>query len=319
MIAPPPDDDHYRMVAEQAGNLVVFLGSDANPDDDAGPWVPGAERLPDDRELAKFLASHAGLKNSLMHLAEAAQYAGALHGEMELFEWVKQVLLVNSAPGPVHTALASLPARLGRIYQMIVTPKYDAALERAFREADEDYDVVVYMAPGTEQAGRFVHVPWDGSQRTIVKPNEYTGLPIVADDLSLRRTVIVRINGAVNDPNAGFTWQDNYVITEDHYIDYFSGRAAEEVVPGQILAKLRRANYLFLGYRISDWRLRVFLQRIWKGPKLGRAKYWAVEHEPDALERDLWQQAGASLYQRSLPGYLKDLYDHLGNHPEAQP
>ena len=96
----------------------------------------------------------------------------------------------------------------------------------------------------------------------------------------------MRINGTVNDPEAGFPWQDNYVITEDHYIDYFSGRAPEEVVPGQVLAKLKRANYLFLGYTIADWRLRVFLQRVWKGSRLGRAKYWAVEYDPDVLERD---------------------------------
>ena len=37
---------------------------------------------------------------------------------------------------------------------MIVTPKYDAALEKAFVEQNEDFDAVVYMAPGTEeQAG----------------------------------------------------------------------------------------------------------------------------------------------------------------------
>jgi SIR2-like domain/TIR domain len=319
VIAPPPDEDHYRMVTSNAGNLVVFLGSGANPDDDAGPWLEGDGRLPNDRELAQYLAAHAGLESSPPHLAEVAQYAGARHGEPELFEWVREVLRVDSAPGPVHRALAGLPERLGGRYQMIVTPKYDAALEKAFAEQNEDFDVVVYMAPGTEPAGRFVHIPWYASPQCIDKPNEYTGLPVVAEDLSLQRTVIVRINGAVNDPDAGFPWQDNYVITEDHYIDYFSGRAAEEIVPGQILAKLRRANCLFLGYTIADWRLRVFLQRVWKGPRLGRAKYWAVEYDPDVLERDLWQQAGVSLYQIRLTDYLNGLYSYLDDHPAAQP
>ena len=319
IIAPPPDEDHYRMVASNAGNLVVFLGSGANPDDDAGPWLAGDGRLPNDEELATYLATHAGLENAPPHLAEVAQYAGARHGEPELFEWIREVLRVDSAPGPVHRALAGLPERLGGHYQMIVTPKYDAALEKAFVEQNEDFDAVVYMAPGTEEAGRFVHMPWYASPQCIDKANEYAGLPIVAEDLSLQRTVIVRINGAVNDPDAGFPWQDNYVITEDHYIDYFSGRASEEVVPGQVLAKLRRANYLFLGYTIADWRLRVFLQRIWKGSRLGRAKYWAVEYDPDVLERDLWQQAGVSLYQIRLTDYLNGLYDYLGDHPAAQP
>jgi len=315
-VAPFPDDDHYRMVASNAGNLVVFLGSGANAGDDDGSWSVGSGRLPDDRELATYLATHVGFENAPFHLAEVAQYAGALYGEMELFQWVTQVLRVDSEPGPVHRYLARLPARVGGRRQMIVTPKYDAALEKAFKEVGEDFDEVVYMAPGTEYAGRFVHLPWDAHPRSIDKPNEYTELPIAAEDRSLRRTVIVRINGAVDDPSVGFQWEDNYVITEDHYIDYLSGRSVEDVVPGQILAKLRRANYLFLGYTIADWRLRVFLQRIWKGAKLGRAKYWAVEREPDILERDLWQQAGVSLYQSSLADYLKGLCDYLDNHPE---
>ncbi len=315
-----PDEDHYRMVARCAGNLVVFLGAGANADDHDGPWSPDSGGLPDDRDLAQYLASHAGLTNAPLHLAEVAQYAGAMHGEIELFGWVRRVVRVDSKPGPVHGYLAGLPARLGKRCQMIVTPKYDAALEKAFREANEDFDVAVYMAPGTDQAGRFVHLPWGEPPRPIGKPNEYAEFPIVTEDRRLRRTVIVRINGAVDDPAAGFPWEDNYVITEDHYIDYLSGRPAEEVVPGQILAKLRKANYLFLGYTIADWPLRVFLQRIWRGARLGRAKYWAVEPQPGVLERDLWQQAGVTLYQSSLTDYLKGLDDFLDDHPgEAQP
>jgi hypothetical protein len=318
-VAAFPDDYHYRMVASHAGNLIVFLGSGANADYEDGPWSADSGRLPDDRELARYLASHAGLTDMPLHLAEVAQYASAIHGEMELFQWITRLLRVDAEPGPVHRYLARLPARLGRRYQMIITPMYDAALEKALIEAGEEFDVVVYMAPGTEQAGRFVHVPWGASPQLIDKPNEYTGLPIAAEDRSLRRTVIVRIHGAVDDPSAGFPWEDNYVITEDHYIDYLSGRSVEEVVPGQILAKLKKANYLFLGYTIADWRLRVFLQRIWKGPKLGRAKYWAIERDPDVLERDLWQQAGVGLYQSNLTDYIRGLYGYLDHHVEEAP
>jgi TIR domain/SIR2-like domain len=319
-VASLPDEDHYRMIARQAGNLVVFVGAGANADDHDGPWSEGSGKLPDDRDLARYLSSHAGLQDAPLHLAEAAQYAGAVHGEMTMFQWVKQALGVESEPSPVHRYLASLPARLGNRYQMIVTPKYDSALEKAFREADERFDVAVYMAPGTTEQGKFVHLPWKALPQTISVPNHYRDFPIIAGEHRLERTIIVRINGGIDDPSAGFPWEDNYVITEDHYIDYLSGSSATEVIPGQLLAKLKRANYLFLGYTIADWRLRVFLQRIWTGPKLGRAKYWAVEREPDALTKDLWQQAGVSLYQSSLTDYLEGLYDFLDDHPDqAQP
>jgi len=320
VVAPHPDEEHYQMVADTADNLVVFLGSGANTGDDDGLWSADSERLPDDRELAAFLAARLGLENTPRQLAEIAQTAGALRGEMELFRWVKQAFPIDSEPGPVHWYLAHLPAQLGGRRQMIVTPKYDVALEKAFIEAGEDFDLVVYKAPGTEQAGRFVHIPWNADPRPIDKPNEYYELPITAGNHSLRRTVIVRISGTVDDPSARLPWEDNYVITEDHYIDFLSGGKADQVVPMQILAKLRKANYLFLGYTIADWRLRVFLQRIFEGPKLGRAKYWAIEHQPDALEGELWRLAGAQLYQSSLTDYLRGLFDYLGSHPgEAQP
>jgi len=135
----------------------------------------------------------------------------------------------------------------------------------------------------------------------------------VAGDGRLRRTVIVWINGAV-DGLLDLHCEDNYVITEDHYINYMNG-SAEEVVPGQILMKLRKSNYLFLGYTIADWRLRVFLKRIWKGPGLGRAQYWAIEHQADALEEDLWRQLNVRLYRSSLADYLQGLHQFLKGQP----
>ena len=65
----------------------------------------------------------------------------------------------------MHRYLARLPRRLEELglekrYQMIVTPKFDVALEQAFLDAKEPFDVAIYMAPGTEYAGRFVHVKW---------------------------------------------------------------------------------------------------------------------------------------------------------------
>lgn len=314
-------EEHYRRVAGHAGSLVVFLGAGANADDRGGPWQAGSGTLPDDQDLALYLASRVGLNDTSPHLAEIAQYAGARYCERDLFNWVTQALTVDAGPGPgpVYRYLAQLPKVLGNRYQLIVTPNYDAALEKAFRDAGEEFDVAVYMAPGSQQdgrivpEGRFVHVPWEGRAHSIEKPNIYSDFPIVAGDGRLRRTVIMWINGAV-DGLLDLHCEDNYVITEDHYINYMNG-SAEEVVPGQILMKLRKSNYLFLGYTIADWRLRVFLKRIWKGPGLGRAQYWAVEHQPDALEEDLWRQLNVRLYRSSLVEYLQGLHQFLKDQP----
>jgi hypothetical protein len=128
--------------------------------------------------------------------------------------------------------------------------------------------------------------------------------------------VIVRISGAVDDVVTGYLWKRNFVITEDHYIDYLGGRPAEEVVPVQILAKLRQASCLFLGYKIADWRLRVFLHWIWQGERLSGATHWAVERDPDVLERQFWQRSGAALYKSRLTDYVTGLDRFLTEHSD---
>jgi SIR2-like domain/TIR domain len=321
---PPPalaaDDEHYQMLVDEADNLVVFLGAGANADDHEGPFREGAAMLPDDTDLADYLAAKIRLQSGHRDLAEVAQYVRMIRGEPNVFRWVKQIVGVDSEPGLVHKYLARLPKRLEELglqkrYPMIVTPKLDLALERALREEQEPFDIAVYMAPGTEYAGRFVHLPWDGDPQPVVTPNEYTNFPIVTDYGELARTVIVRISGAVDDPKTGYRWKSNFVITEDHYIDYLGGRPAEEVVPVQILAKLRQASCLFLGYKIADWRLRVFLHWIWHGERLSEAIHWAVERDPDVLERQFWQRSGVALYKSRLTDYVagfdRFLIEHL--------
>ena len=69
--------------------------------------------------------------------------------------------------------------------------------------------------------------------------------------------------------------RDNFVITEDDYIGYLTQSPVESLIPLQILNKVRDSHFLFLGYRMRDWTLRVFLQRIW-GEQPLEARSWAV-------------------------------------------
>ena len=51
----------------------------------------------------------------------------------------------------------------------------------------------------------------------------------------------------------------------------------------RIGAKLRRSHFLFLGYPLGDWHVRVFLHRLW-GREKPAYRSWAVEAEPDPVE-----------------------------------
>ena len=314
------DEEHYETLAEETDNLVIFLGAGANADDRGGPFQPEAPLLPDDPDLARYLAGKVRLESGRRELAQVAQYARTVRGEPRMFGWVREAIAARAEPGPVHDYLARLPARLKQLgleprCQMIVTPKYDVALEQALRDAKTPFDVAVYMAPGTEHAGRFVHLAWDSAEaHPVLVPNEYHGFPILGDTGELTRTVVVRINGAVDDQRSNYPWKQNYVITEDHYIDYLGGRPAEEVVPGQILAKLRQASCLFLGYNVADWRLRVFLRWIWPGDEQRAATHWAVEPNPELLERHFWPRLGVPLYQSRLSDYIQGFDQYLDAH-----
>ena len=75
----------------------------------------------------------------------------------------------TSSRRPVHALLARLPAYLreqGAPQLLIVTTNYDLALEQAFLEAGEEFDVVSYIAAGPHR-GKFSHLPPSGEPRII--------------------------------------------------------------------------------------------------------------------------------------------------------
>ena len=141
--------------------------------------------LPDDTGLAEFLAAKARMKSGERELAEVAQYARMFRGESRVLSWVKRGLEQQSGAGTrCICTWRRLPKRLEELelqkrYQMIVTPKLDVALEKALRRVGQPFDVAIYIAPGTEHAGRFVHIPWDERKpQVILAPNEYHEFPI---------------------------------------------------------------------------------------------------------------------------------------------
>jgi hypothetical protein len=312
-IVPTPDAAHCEGVLQQMvdeGNLVLFLGSRMT----AGPVgaLAGPASLPDAEKIAAGLAERFGIKPARLDLPEIAQYVYVTKGRPDLYRALRQLLTTDCEPGPVHRFLARFPRTLEELglekrYQLIVTTNFDTALEQAFDDELEPYDLAVYMASGPDK-GKFVHVPPEGAPGPIGYPNSYTKLPI-GIDYELGRTVIVKIHGAVDGNIGDYRWKENYVVTEDHYIDYLSRSPIESLVPVQVLDKLRESHCLFLGYTVRDWNLRVFLKRIWEG-SLG-AKSWAIELDPDVLEKDLWAQSNVDLYMADLADYVDLLQERL--------
>jgi hypothetical protein len=323
-VAPKPDAEHYELVLQaiddEGAPLVVLLGSRVNASDRLESWHPGTG-LPNADELAMRLAIQSHLKpDEPNDLASVAQQVCASLGPAPLYRTLKAMLPRDPSPGTVHRFFARLPETLAylgrpRRHQLIVTTNYDTALERAFDTEPEPYDLVMYMANGADQ-GKFVHFPFDREPQVIETPNDYFSLPI-NEDGELTRTVILKIHGAVDGSDGEYSWSDNYVITEDQYIAYMSRSKVESLIPVQILRMLREGHWLFLGYTVRDWNLRVFLNRIWNGASM-EATSWAVQRDPEKLEKALWKQAGVELYASSLVDYLTGLSEHISTYAIEQ-
>jgi hypothetical protein len=311
----PPDDDHYELVLQHMvdeGNLVPFLGSRLTGSSAGSPADSGPP--PDADELAVSLAKRFGVQSLRPDLPVIAQYVYLTRGRPDLYTAVRQILTGNCEPGPVHQFLASFPRKLAKLgaeqrYQLIVSTSFDTALEQAFEQQREPYDLAVYMASGQDK-GKFVHFPYDGPPEPVSIPNAYGKFPI-GDEGELERTVIVKIHGEVDNHVGDYRWKENYVITEDHYIDYLSKSPVESLVPVQILDKLRDSHCLFLGYTMREWNLRVFLKRIWRGEPLG-ADSWAIEPDPDVLEKKFWTHSYVDLYAEDPATYVDRLAELLG-------
>jgi hypothetical protein len=245
-----------------------------------------------------------------MNLLRVSQYIVATQGLGPLYDELRKLFDDNYPATPVHDFFAALPGKLRKLgtpqYQVILTTNYDDALERAFDAAGEQYDVIWYIAD-REPRGKFWHKPPGAAEPNVIdRPNAYDGLAI--DE----RTVILKIHGAVDRANAE---RDSYVITEDHYIDYLTKTDVSQLIPAELLVKLTRSRFLFLGYSMQDWNLRVILHRIWGQQPLSY-KSWAIQRSPNEIEQELWEARGVDVLDIPLDQYVKDLEKAL-EHPST--
>src|SRR2546423_2483558 len=140
-----------------------------------------------------------------------------MKGSGPLYDELHALLDADVPPTAVHRFFA-LGARLlrerGVPHQLIVTTSYDLALETAFLEAGEEFDVVSYVASGPSR-GKFCHITPGGTGRLIDLPNTY------ATALSLEhRTAILKLHGQ-GDRGPEREWERS-VGTEEASIDYLA-------------------------------------------------------------------------------------------------
>lgn len=287
------------------GRVVPLLGAGVNLVDrpEGISWRSGGY-LPSGSELTDHLADLFYYPPSgSLDLLRVSQWAVVKNGGTgDLYDELRKLFVADYAPTRVHRFFAKLPAvsreRGWPLCQLLVTTNYDDALERAFDDVKEPYDTVWYIAD-RKFRGKFWHRPFGGEAKVVERPKRY----VIPDD----RTVVLKIHGAVDRDDAT---RDSYVITEDHYIEFLAKTELTQLLPVELLEKLLHSHFLFLGYSLQDWNLRVILHRIWEQQKLG-FNSWAIQLAPSEIEQELWRARGVDVIDIALEEYMSALETQL--------
>lgn len=334
-----PSNAPFRGISEllRRGMVVPFLGAGVNtrPPDEGG-WQPGAPYLPRGSELSEHLAALNDFPSSDTHdrsdLAKVAAYGQEVLGRRWLRVVLRDIFDRPYVPCSIHTYLASLDTNL-----LIVTTNYDDLTEQAFHDAGRPYHVVVHPIDMPEWSASVLW--WKPGERTPI-----TEAPNALRLMPGKETIIYKIHGTVHRPapdlaegctvldglvpstlldgDSAATPQlslgaaatatepaptpewDSYLITEDDYVEFLSRMTAAPVIPVTFAQHFSRSQFLFLGYGLNDWNLRVVLRNL---VLKRREKSWAVQYKPSRLEEKLWQAREVDIYDMGIDDFVEGL------------
>jgi SIR2-like domain len=294
----------------RSGRVIPFLGAGASmvgrPEGET--WrVDGSRFLPNASELAHFLAERSNFPSKdardVDDLAKVSSYTADVSGRALLRQRLRTVLNHEYQLGPLHKFLAEIPAHL-----LIVVTNYDTLVEEAFRAAGKPFDLVVYPAERPAIGNSLLWWAHGASEPTPIEAKEL--------DLDLdNTTVIYKMHGTVW---RGSEQYDNFVITEEDYVEFLSRMTTNtsSAVPAQFYQYSRSRSFLFLGYSLRDWNLRVVLRNLrrqFETAAAGRAQgdedvpSWAIQRTPSLLEQKLWGRRNVDIFDMQIDEFVEKL------------
>jgi SIR2-like domain len=305
--------------ALRSGRVIPFLGAGVNLGPGTAPLGAKALRLPSGFQLSSTLALEAYFPaeslDDLNDLAKVASYYVDKSGRPSLREMLHETFNQDYTPRNIHEYLAEIERPL-----LIVTTNYDDLTERAFEAKKRPYDLVVHPTDRPDLKGS---VFWwqHGAQEPIEE--EPNSLPMT--ERLKKMTVIYKMHGTVVRP--WFRRQaseissddlpfrdDSYVITEEDYIDFLHRMTMQAAVPAEFMTYFSTRQFLFLGYGLRDWNLRVVLKNlksVLRGPgRDDEAPSWAIQFKPSLLEWMLWKKRNVNIYNMDVDEFVDELRKH---------
>jgi len=247
-------------------------------------------------------------KHEIEDLARVASYYVELNGQyrMGLLEELRECLGHAYEFGRLHALLAALPG-----HHLFVVTNYDVMLEQAFKAAQKPYDLVVYptATDRPDLAAAVLWWPHGAAAANAVAPDQ------LVIDLTTT-TVIFKMHGTLpaDSPPDG----DTCVITEEDYAEFLARMTQSQAIPTIFHRHFHARSFLFLGYSLRDWNLRVLLHNLrlptapTDDPAAGAARRrppdsWAIQYMPSAFEREVWRSRGVRIFHEDLDRFAGEL------------
>ncbi len=293
------------------GQVIPFLGAGVNygtrPTD--AVWdEKNTTFLPSGAELSRLLANKSGFPSQDEHditdLSKVSSYFVETTARRRLRERLHDIFNHDFVPCEIHSFLAGIARS---IPLLIVTTNYDDLTERAFLDMGCPFDLVVHP---TDRKDFEASVLWRKSGATDFNPVPPNELIV---DLS-KTTAIYKMHGTVD--RQAPRW-DSYVITEEDYVDFLSRMTGQAAVPSQFMRYFRTRHFLFLGYGLRDWNLRVVLKNI-RSAQPAKAdsaledtadelRSWAIQYAPSELEVELWNTRDVKVYDMDINEFVRQM------------
>jgi hypothetical protein len=285
----PPYDPIAKGLA--AGNVICVLGAGASIADRAsGNWLLSGS-LPTAEELARELEKRLGIPPEV-YQARGLAGVGSAAKRNDLEDALRDIFLNRGKPWDLHTLLA------GTCPRIVITTNYDTLLERSFSE--DTFQVVAYRGDCKDDQTLWVK---DGATAAVLRPQHYQARE--------NRTVIFKIHGSSHE-GCGF------VLSEKDYetilLDFTRGR----VIPRSFYRYFWRKRFLFLGYGLEDWSLRLAFRQL-RRTRLytGRddMEWWSIVYEQDPeklqIHQRLWDREDIRVCNVPLRQFIDELKRHL--------
>jgi hypothetical protein len=291
----PKGEPQYPALMDELrlGNAIPFLGAGASR---VGFQDGGPNFLPSGSELANELANYANFpiseQSDRADLSKMSSYLVDGINRDALRRKLRSVFMGTHARfTPLHKLLAAVANN-----SMIVTTNYDTLMEQAFTEAGKPYDVVVYPADNEDFTNGVLWWAHGADEPRRLKPNQI-------DPALLGKTnIIYKMHGTVR-PDAE-RW-DSFVITEEDYVTFLY--RMRNAVPSAFRSHFSERAFLFLGYGLRDWNLRLLLKQV----NNSKMRSWAILHEPSFFERTLWQGRNVKIFDMRLEDFVAAMEKQL--------